>query len=206
MKLTMFSILLFTAAQAACSIQGKLGGLAAGSSPGSASTSSTPNPGNSDAPVRASGSEFLVVPDLLLMTEHEAADALAKLGHEGKLDVKRNNGCEWRDEWVDEEIAEGQICRQRTKAGKRISTRIPVSVEVAGARVGKGFMPMPNLVGTPIDEAVAFLESKGAKRIDVREGDCTDEGMVCTQSIPPRHKLTFDRTVTLRFGVEEEEY
>lgn len=199
MNTKIIPIVMLAAGLAACSVQGRLGGVAAGAPPSSAS-------GPSSGPVKASDSEHLVVPDLVLMTEGEASDALAKLGHRGSLDVQRDTGCQWRDDWVDEDIVEGQICQQKPAAGKGIASRVPVSVEVAGPREGSGFMAMPDFVGQPIDDVVEFLEAKGATRVEVRPGDCTDEGAVCKQSIRPRHKLNLDRTVTFHVGQEDEEY
>ncbi len=189
-------ILLAMSLLAGCSVQGKLGGLST-----SGSNSSSPSG------AQASSSEFFTIPNLVGLSEADARKALADVGFTATLDVQRNTGCEYMNDWIGKDLPEGTVCQQHPAAGKRSGGASPVQLKLAGSREGDGFTEMPNLIGMHVDEATALLKKKGMTKMDVKTGNatCADPYIVCRQSPEPGHKAVLRYNKTIFYGAPPKE-
>jgi PASTA domain len=177
----------------ACSLSTRVGGSSFSSGGGGTSSS---------------GSRLFTVPDVFGMTRAEAVAALQKAGYEGTA----SDDTSLCGSAVDGKIIElGHVCYQHPAAGQQMGTRLPMVLRVQtedprGGRIGEfgEWHLMPNVVGMPVDRALAALKKAGFtatehNQVYEREKSGCAAGIVCEQypEANTRSGLSSDRALTV---------
>lgn len=128
---------------------------------------------------------FAICPNLAGKTVDEAENELQALGLRlGKITYQES-----------ETVEEGIILKQSVQSGLRVELGKTVSVTVSSGSSSVVFMP--ELVGTPLHEAVAQLSQAGISYSLKFRADAAQPGTVVAQSVEGGQKVTGTVTVTV---------
>lgn len=125
------------------------------------------------------------VPDLLGMTEDEAAEALKK----------QNLGYKVIGTESSSKYAEGQVCNQSPKSGKKVTENSTVKITISS---GEGSKSIPNVIGATEADATNSLQAAGYK-VNVSYGHSATvaAGQVISQSPDSSQKGQAGDTITI---------
>ena len=125
------------------------------------------------------------VPDLLGMTEDEAAEALKK----------QNLGYKVIGTESSSKYAEGQVCNQSPKSGKKVTENSTVKITISS---GEGSKSIPNVIGATEADATKSLQAAGYK-VNVSYGHSATvaAGQVISQSPDSSQKGQAGDTITI---------
>lgn len=125
------------------------------------------------------------VPDLLGMTEDEAAEALKK----------QNLGYKVIGTESSSKYAEGQVCNQSPKSGKKVTENSTIKITISS---GEGSKSIPNVIGATEADATNSLQAAGYK-VNVSYGHSATvaAGQVISQSPDSSQKGQAGDTITI---------
>ena len=125
------------------------------------------------------------VPDLLGMTEDEAAEALKK----------QNLGYKVIGTESSSKYAEGQVCNQSPKSGKKVTENSTVKITISS---GEGSKSIPNVIGATEADATNSLQAAGYKvNVSYGHSSTVAAGQVISQSPDSSQKGQAGDTITI---------
>ena len=125
------------------------------------------------------------VPDLLGMTEDEAAEALKK----------QNLGYKVIGTESSSKYAEGQVCNQSPKSGKKVTENSTVKITISS---GEGSKSIPNVIGATEADATNSLQTAGYKvNVSYGHSSTVAAGQVISQSPDSSQKGQAGDTITI---------
>lgn len=125
------------------------------------------------------------VPDLLGMTEDEAAEALKK----------QNLGYKVIGTESSSKYAEGQVCNQSPKSGKKVTENSTVKITISS---GEGSKSIPNVIGATEADATKSLQAAGYKvNVSYGHSSTVAAGQVISQSPDSSQKGQAGDTITI---------
>ena len=125
------------------------------------------------------------VPDLLGMTEDEAAEALKK----------QNLGYKVIGTESSSKYAEGQVCNQSPKSGKKVTENSTVKITISS---GEGSKSIPNVIGATEADATNSLQAAGYKvNVSYGHSSTVAAGQVISQSPDSSQKVQAGDTITI---------
>ena len=125
------------------------------------------------------------VPDLLGMTEDEAAEALKK----------QNLGYKVIGTESSSKYAEGQVCNQSPKSGKKVTENSTIKITISS---GEGSKSIPNVIGATEADATNSLQAAGYKvNVSYGHSSTVAAGQVISQSPDSSQKGQAGDTITI---------
>lgn len=125
------------------------------------------------------------VPDLLGMTEDEAAEALKK----------QNLGYKVIGTESSSKYAEGQVCNQSPKSGKKVTENSTIKITISS---GEGSKSIPNVIGATEADATNSLQTAGYKvNVSYGHSSTVAAGQVISQSPDSSQKGQAGDTITI---------